>query len=80
MPNTITLQNEKYFQTIFFTVFKLVGAMIKAEVNANIGRIDAVIKTAERITIFEFKLRGTAEEALTQIRDKRCAERYRDDP
>ena len=25
-PNTITLDHEKYYQAIFFTVFKLIGA------------------------------------------------------
>jgi hypothetical protein len=79
VPNTITIANEKYYQTIFFTVFTLIGAMIEAEVSTNIGRIDAVVKTAKDIFIFEFKLHGTAEDAMAQIRDLRYAERYYDD-
>jgi len=79
VPNTITIANEKYYQTIFFTVFTLIGAMTEAEVNTNIGRIDAVVKTATDIFIFEFKLDGTAAEAMAQVRDRRYAERYRDD-
>ncbi len=80
VPSAITIQNEKYYQTIFFTVFKLVGAMIDAEVSTNIGRIDAVAKTADHIYIFEFKLHGTAEDAMRQIHDKQYAAPYRDDP
>jgi hypothetical protein len=79
VPNTITLKNEKYYQTIFFTIFKLLGVVIDAEVSTNIGRIDAVVKTEHNIYIFEFKLRGSAEDALRQIREKEYAESYRDD-
>ncbi len=79
IPNTITVDNEKYYQTIFFTIFTLVGVMIEVEVSTNIGRIDAVVKTADRITIFEFKLNGTADAAMVQIRDKRYYEPYLDD-
>ena len=80
VPNTITIQHEKYYQTIFFTVFKLVGAMIDAEVNTSIGRIDAVARTTDHIYIFEFKLHGSAEDAMQQIHDNQYAAPYRDDP
>ena len=79
MPNTISIRHEKYYQTIFFTVFTLIGAMTEAEVSTHIGRIDAVVKTPERIYIFEFKLGGTADEALQQIKDKQYAAPYLDD-
>jgi len=79
VPNTITLDHEKYYQTIFFTVFKLIGAAVEAETSTNTGRIDAVVKTDRAIFIFEFKLHGSAEDALEQIRAKRYAEPYLDD-
>jgi len=72
-------QKEKYYQTIFFTVFKLIGAMVEAESRTSRGRIDAVVKTAGHIYLFEFKLRGAAEEAMAQIREKRYAAPYLDD-
>jgi hypothetical protein len=53
--------------------------MTEVEVNTNIGRIDAVVKTAKDIFIFEFKLHGIAEDAMAQIRSMRYAEQYRDD-
>ncbi|MFW5802431.1 MAG: ATP-binding protein [Verrucomicrobiota bacterium] len=80
VPYDIVEQKEKYYQVIFFTVFKLIGAMIDAEVKTSLGRIDAVVRTAERVFIFEFKLRGTAAEAMQQIKDKQYAAGYRDDP
>jgi len=79
IPNTITIENEKYYQTIFFTVFTLIGVRIEAEVSTNIGRIDAVVKTDHRITLFEFKLNGTADAAITQIHARRYYEPYLDD-
>ena len=79
IPNTIQLRHEKYYQTIFFTIFTLIGEEIEAEVSTNVGRIDAVAKTDSHIYVFEFKLTGTAEEALEQIREKRYFEKYLDD-
>lgn len=34
------------------------------------GRADAVVKTPKYIYVFEFKLNGTAEEAIRQIDEK----------
>ena len=80
IPNTITLDHEKYYQTIFFTVLKFIGATIDTEVSTNRGRIDAVIRTDSNIFVFEFKLHGTAQEAMDQIRDRGYAVPYLDDP
>ncbi|MBF0244680.1 MAG: ATP-binding protein [Planctomycetes bacterium] len=79
VPYDITLKNEKYYQTIFFVVFKLLGACIEAESRTGQGRIDAVVKTPGRIFILEFKLFGTAAEALAQIKAKRYYEPYLSD-
>ena len=80
IPYDITIAQEKYYQTIFYTVFNVLGAMIDAEARTNTGRIDAVAKTDKYIYIFEFKLNGTAEEALQQIEDKQYALPYTNDP
>jgi hypothetical protein len=79
IPYDITERKEKYYQTIFFTVFKLLGAAVETETRTATGRLDAVVKTPERIFIFEFKLGGTAEDALQQIKDKHYAAPYLDD-
>jgi len=80
IPYDITIAQEKYYQTIFYTVFNVLGSMIDAEARTNTGRIDAVAKTDKYIYIFEFKLNGTAEEALQQIEDKEYALPYANDP
>lgn len=36
--------NERYYQTIFYLIFTLLGLKVEAEVMTNIGRIDAVVE------------------------------------
>ena len=67
--------NERYYQTIFYLIFSLLGMKFKAEVKTNIGRIDVVI-TSKSIYILEFKLNGTKEEALAQIKKKKYYEGF----
>lgn len=55
---------------VFYLVFKLMGQFCDAEVRSARGRADAVVKTKDYIYVFEFKLDGSAEEALKQIDDK----------
>ena len=43
------------------------------EYHTNNGRVDLILQTDKFIYIMEFKLNGTAEEALQQINDKRYA-------
>lgn len=70
---------EKYFQTIFYLVFSLVGAVVRSEVHTSSGSIDAVVETKTNIYMFEFKMDRTPEEALKQIEDKHYADRYKSD-
>jgi hypothetical protein len=76
VPYDITLKNEKYYQTIFFVVFKLLGAFVETEVRTNRGRIDAVVETEDHLFVMEFKLHDSAESALSQIRSKDYAIKY----
>ena len=63
-------RTERHYQTIFYLVFKLMGQFSEAEVRSAKGRADAVVKTADYIYVFEFKLDGSAEQALAQIDDR----------
>lgn len=63
-------EKERYYQVVFYLVFKLMGQFTEAEVRSARGRADAVVKTSKYIYVFEFKLNGTAEQALQQIDDK----------
>jgi len=70
------IDNEKYYQTIFYIVFTLIGVKINTEVKTNKGRIDAVIETDTHVYIFEFKLFDTAKSAMKQINNKQYFEKY----
>ena len=64
---------ELHYENVLFIVFKLVGFYTKVEYHTNNGRVDLILQTDKFIYIMEFKLNGTAEEALQQINDKRYA-------
>jgi Holliday junction resolvase-like predicted endonuclease len=65
-------KTERYYQFIFYLLVTLMGQFIQTEVKTATGRIDAIIKTADTIFVFEFKMAhyGTADEALAQIDTK----------
>ena len=69
-PYELNEKTERHYQVVFYLVFKLMGQFTQAEVRTAIGRADAVVKTADYIYVFEFKLTGTAEDALKQIDEK----------
>lgn len=70
------LKYEKYYQTIFFAIFQLLGFNIKTEVKTNRGRVDAMVELPDTIYLFEFKLFDTASAALTQIKTAKYFQRY----
>jgi Holliday junction resolvase-like predicted endonuclease len=53
-----------------FIVTKLMGLYVNAEYHTSQGRIDLVLQASDYVYVMEFKLDGTAEEALQQINDK----------
>ena len=59
IPANITVKREKYYQTLFYAVFVLIGARTHAECWTNRGRVDAVVETPRGVYVFEFKLDGT---------------------
>ena len=72
-PYELIRNLEVHYQNVLFIVFKLVGFYVKTEYHTSRGRIDLVLQTDRYIYIMEFKLNGTAEEALQQIEDKQYA-------
>ena len=75
IPYDLHIKKEKYYQTIFYLIFSLIGLKVEAEVKTNKGRIDAVIIDKE-IYIFEFKFDGDKNQALNQIKEKKYFEKY----
>lgn len=74
--NCAAIAGGNYYQTVFYLIIRLLGIYVRTEVKTNIGRIDAVVELADRVYIFEFKLDGTAQAALAQIRDRSYYERF----
>ena len=64
---------ELHYQNVLFIVFRLIGLYAKVEYHTSNGRIDLVVQTDRYIYIMEFKLNGSAEDALRQIDEKRYA-------
>lgn len=63
-----------------YIMFSLLGFYTEAEYHTSQGRIDMVVKTKEYIYVMEFKLEGTAEEAIKQINEKQYAAPFASDP
>ena len=70
------IPDEKYYQSIFFLVFKFLGASIEAESCTNEGRIDAYVRTSKAVYLFEFKLNKSAKKAVSQIVDRHYYEKF----
>jgi len=78
-PYELNDKTERHYQVIVYLIFKLMGQFTQAEVHSAKGRADAIVQTSDYVYIFEFKLNGTAEEALQQINDKDYAEPFKSD-
>ncbi|MEA3416139.1 MAG: AAA family ATPase [Thermodesulfobacteriota bacterium] len=75
IPYDLQIKKEKYYQTVFYLIFSLIGLKVEAEVKTNKGRIDAVIIDKD-VYIFEFKFNGDKDNALRQIKERGYFEKY----
>ncbi len=64
------------YQAIFYIMLNALGLPAIIEDMTAICRTDVTIKAPATIYILEFKISGTAQTALKQIKDKRYAEKY----
>ena len=69
-PYELIRNLENHYQNILWLLFKLMGFYTHAEYHTSRGRIDLLVKTPLYIYVMEFKLDGTAEEAMAQINSK----------
>lgn len=70
---------EVHYQNILYIVFKLMGFHAEVEYHTSRRRVDLVLKTSDYIYVMEFKLNGTAEEAMAQINAKDYASAFASD-
>ncbi len=70
-------ERESYFNYTFYLIFRMVSVYATyIEKEQSQGRSDCIVETPLYVYIFEFKLDGTADEALKQIEDKGYARPY----
>ena len=73
-------ERERYFQYTFYLILRLISVYtVYVEKVQSQGRVDCVLETPQYVYIFEFKLDGTADEALRQIEEKGYANEYASD-
>jgi len=72
-PYELVKKLENHYQNVLYILCKLLGVYVRAEYHTSAGRIDLVLQTRDYTYVLEFKLDGTAEEALEQIMDKSYA-------
>jgi hypothetical protein len=66
-------EEEKFFHAIIHLIFTMVGSDPRTEMHTAVGRMDTVIITRGRIFLFEFKIGGTADDAIQCIKDRNYA-------
>lgn len=73
-------ERERYFQYTFYLIMRLISVYtVHIEKVQSQGRVDCIIETPGYVYIFEFKLDGSADEALLQIEEKGYAREYKSD-
>ena len=68
--------SELYFQNAFYLISRMLGFYTDVERETSNGRMDMTVKTKDYIYIFEFKLNGSADDALRQIDEKGYAKPF----
>ena len=73
-------ERERYFHYTFYLILRLISVYtVYTEKVQSHGRVDCIVETPDFVYIFEFKLDGTADEALQQIEEKGYAREYESD-
>ena len=73
-------ERERYFQYTFYLILRLLSLYtVYVEKEQSQGRLDCAVETPGYVYVFEFKLDGSAEEALRQIEEKGYARAYEAD-
>ena len=78
-PYELIRDQELHYQNVMFIVSKLLGFYVQAEYRTSQGRIDLLLQTDKYVYIMEFKLEGSAEEALKQIEERNYAAPFASD-
>ena len=69
-------KQEKFFNAVLHLTFQGLGLLTQSEVSTSKGRVDTVVYSKSNIYIIEIKLDGSADSAMTQIRDQRYGDAF----
>jgi len=69
-PYELVKDLENHYQNVIWILYKLLKFYVSPEYHTSDGRIDLVVQTRKYCYVMEFKLDGTAEEAMEQIKEK----------
>ena len=72
-PYEMAKDIELHYQNVLFIVFRLAGLYTQVEYHTSYGRIDLVLQTKAYVYVMEFKLDGSADDAMKQIEEKQYA-------
>ena len=79
-PKKDQKDRELYFHYTFYLLMRLISCYtVYTEKQLSEGRADCIVETRAYIYIFEFKLDGTADEAIQQIHERGYAKAYQAD-
>jgi len=70
---------EGFYEWTFYLIFSMLNVYARTQVKCACGRIDTVVFMPNAIYVFEFKVDGTAQEALNQINKKDYTIQYQTD-
>ena len=74
-------ERERYFHYTFYLLMRMMSCYtVYTEKQQSEGRVDCIVEVPDYIYIFEFKLDGSAAEALKQIEERGYAVPYAADP
>ena len=70
-------EKERYFSYTLYLIFRIASCYITyIEKEQSYGRLDCCVETPKQVYIFEFKLDGSADEALRQIEERGYATEF----
>ena len=79
-PKKDQKDRELYFHYTFYLIMRLISCYtVYTEKQLSEGRADCIVETPQYVYIFEFKLDGTADEALSQISSRGYGKPYEAD-
>ena len=76
IPQCDNTNYEGHYQQLLYVIFSLLGRYVDVEVRTATGRVDMVLRTAQKLYLFELKLNRSAEAAMRQINLKDYPSRF----